>query len=119
MSSVSPTIFANLSSDENADLHELLKSKPTFMPHELAVRLGITREEAINIMYALWIFEFVDLKKLVYHNCDLETPFETIPYGENIVDGLPDLPLHCEECDRIVEDPDELEYDLVAKVKYL
>lgn len=113
MPSVSPFMFSDLSPKKNIALQEVLSDKASFMPHELCVRLGISRERALSIIYLLWILNFVDLKRLVYHSCDFETPIDAVSFKQ----GNIEFPLYCDACDQDIESEDELEFDVMAVIK--
>jgi hypothetical protein len=83
-----------------------------FMPHQLAVMLGLRYSDAISILNVLGTNKLSENQLLIYHICDPEIPAGAIPYG----DGFPSLPWHCPLCEKDVENPDELSYDLLAKV---
>jgi hypothetical protein len=83
-----------------------------FMPHQLAAMLGVRYADAISILNVLSTHKLSENQLLIYHICDPEVPAGAIPYG----DGFPNLPWSCPLCGKDVEDPDELSYDLLAKV---
>lgn len=83
-----------------------------FMPHQLAAMLGVKQADAISILNVLGTHKFSENQLLIYHTCNPEVPAGAIPYG----DGFPNLPWSCPLCGRDVENPDELSYDLLAKV---
>ncbi|MBF2008190.1 MAG: hypothetical protein IGS49_22780 [Chlorogloeopsis fritschii C42_A2020_084] len=80
------------------------------MPHQLAVLLGIEYSDAVAILAVLEAEGLCEMKLLVYHNCEPDVPVDAIPYGT----GFPNLPWTCPHCESIVENYDELSFDLMA-----
>jgi len=80
------------------------------MPHQLAVLLGIEYSDAIAILAVLEAEGLCEMKLLVYHNCEPDVPAGAIPYGI----GFPDLPWTCPHCGSVVENYNELSFDLMA-----
>ncbi|WP_414530564.1 hypothetical protein [Nodularia chucula] len=99
-----------LSENQKAELNEHFMSASTTMPHQLAVRLGIEYSEALAILADLEAKGLCEMKLLIYHNCDPDVSVDAIPYGI----GFPDLPYTCPHCESIVENYDELSFDLMA-----
>ena len=58
-------------------------------------------------MHILHILKVIELKILIYHDCDYDTPIDAIPF-----DSL-DFPAYCEECDNDIEVSD-LEFGLIG-----
>jgi hypothetical protein len=81
------------------------------MPHQLAILLGLKYSEALTILTVLGTEGLCENKFLVYHNCDQEVPAGAIPYGK----GFPDLPWVCSLCEKVVEDYNELSFDVMAQ----
>ena len=80
------------------------------MPHQIAVRLGITYSEALNILVKLEANRLCEMKLLIYHQCEPDIPISTMPYGQ----GFPQLPWLCPNCGEEVEDYKELSFDFMA-----
>jgi hypothetical protein len=103
-----------LSSGQKAELSRHF-SKPgeTAMPHQLAVRLGISISDALAIIAVLETHNLSKNRLLIYHECEPELAADTIPYGI----GFPDLPWKCPHCEEIVDSYDELDFDVIAKAQ--
>ncbi len=86
------------------------KSGTKVMPHELAIKLGTTRPEALAIITVLGTEGLSKNQLLIYHQCDPEVIADAIPFGI----GFPDLPWFCPLCEEIVEDYSELSFDVMA-----
>ena len=80
------------------------------MPHQIAVRLGITYSEALTILVKLEGDGLCEMKLLIYHRCEPDIPIAAMPYGQ----GFPQLPWLCPNCDEEVEDNKELLFDFIA-----
>jgi hypothetical protein len=79
------------------------------MPHQLAVRLGLSYSDSLAILSVLEADKLCQLRLLIYHICT-ETPVGSIPFGQ----GFPKVPWHCPYCEEIVEDTRELNFDFMA-----
>lgn len=99
-----------LSNEQKAELNKKFSERTTAMPHELAVRLGITYAEALTIIALLEADGLCQNQLLIYHNCDPDVLLDAIPYGI----GFPNLPWTCPECKEEVESYDELSFDIMA-----
>lgn len=82
----------------------------TAMPHQLAVKLGVSLSDALAIIAILESHGLSKNKLLIYHECEPEVPADAIPYGE----GFPELPWKCPHCDEAVNSYDELDFDVIA-----
>lgn len=103
-----------LSDDQKARLSRLF-SKPNvkIMPHDLAIRLGITRPDALAVLAILEADGLCTIKLLIYHKCEPDVPAGAIPYGK----GFPNLPWTCSLCEEEVDNYDDLSFDFMAEVK--
>lgn len=100
-----------LSSEQKAQLSQRFKSpREGIMPHQLAVSVGLKYAEALAILTVLETDGFCRNQLLIYHICEPEIPAGSIPYGT----GFPKLPWACPSCGEVVEDYDELSFDLMA-----
>jgi hypothetical protein len=101
-----------LSSQQKAKLNRKFRSpNKKVMPHELAVSLGIELSQAYAIIIALGSAGLSENRLLIYHTCtDVEVG--SIPFGI----GFPPLPWNCPECGKVIEDRDEMSFDLMAIV---
>ncbi len=102
-----------LSEKHKAELSKQLKAWTTVMPHQLAVWLGIEYSEALAVLSVLEAQGLCEMKLLIYHNCEPEVPVGAIPYGK----GFPNLPWTCPNCDKSIDNYDELSFDLMAEFK--
>lgn len=82
----------------------------TAMPHQLAVKLGISLSDALAIIAILESHGLSKNKLLIYHQCEPEVPADAIPYGE----GFPELPWKCPLCCEVVDSYKELNFDIIA-----
>jgi len=100
-----------LSDNHKAELSKhFMTASTNVMPHQLAVLLGIEYSDAIAILAVLEAEGLCEMKLLIYHNCEPNVPVGAIPYGK----GFPDLPWTCPNCDMVLENYDELSFDLMA-----
>jgi hypothetical protein len=100
-----------LSDNHKAELSKhFMTASTNVMPHQLAVLLGIEYSDAIAILAVLEAEGLCEMKLLIYHNCEPDVPVDAIPYGK----GFPDLPWTCPNCDMVLENYDELSFDLMA-----
>lgn len=100
-----------LSDNQKAELSKYFMTASTnVMPHQLAVQLGIEYSHALAVLADLEAQGVCEMKLLIYHNCEPDVPAGAIPYGT----GFPDLPWTCPHCKSIVENYDELSFDLMA-----
>ncbi|MEH1813192.1 MAG: hypothetical protein V7K26_27670 [Nostoc sp.] len=103
-----------LSEKQKAELSKyFMTASTTTMPHQLAVQLGIKYSNALALLADLEAEGVCEMKLLIYHNCEPDVPAGAIPYGI----GFPDLPWICPHCESIVENYDELSFDLMATSK--
>ncbi len=101
-----------LSSEQKAELSRHFRKPGTkAMPHQLAVRLGLKYPDALAILTVLETEGLCENKLLIYHKCDPEVAAGAISYGK----GFPDLPWVCPLCEKIVEDYNELSFDVMAQ----
>ena len=101
-----------LSSEQKAELSRHFRKQGTqAMPHQLAILLGLKYSEALTILAVLETEGLCENKLLIYHKCDPEVAAGAIPYGK----GFPDLPWVCPLCEKIVEDYNELSFDVMAQ----
>lgn len=84
----------------------------TCMPHQIAVKLGILRSQAILILSLLEAEEATVNRLLIYHNC-AEAPVDSMPYGI----GFPSLPWICPNCEHEVNSYEELDFDFIARAE--
>lgn len=106
--------FPFLSQKQMEKLKEFIEKEPKdFMAHQLANILGTDWGKGISVITVLNTKELVDIKLLIYHQCDPGTPVDAYPLNE----GFPHLPWYCEDCDTEVENYSELDFDLLAVVK--
>lgn len=82
------------------------------MPRELAISLGIKLTQADDILADLRLRGLCDNHLLIYHVCS-EAPVGSRPFDI----GYPPLPWVCSECERNVENYDEMSFDLMVLVK--
>jgi hypothetical protein len=100
-----------LSGNQKAELSRHFgKPGETAMPHQLAVRLGINLSDALAIISILEAQGLSNNKLLIYHVCEPDVPADAIPYGI----GFPNLPWQCPHCGEIVENYNELGFDVMA-----
>ena len=103
-----------LSDRQKAELSKhFMKASTTAMPHQLAVILGIEYSKALAILTVLEVEGLCQIKLLVYHNCELDTPIDAIPFGK----GFPNLPWICPNCGTSVDNYDELSFNFIAYSK--
>lgn len=101
-----------LSSEQKAELSRHFRKQGTqAMPHQLAILLGLKYSDALAILTVLETERLCENKLLIYHQCDPEVPSGSIPYGK----GFPDLPWFCPLCENMVEDYNELSFDVMAQ----
>lgn len=101
-----------LSSEQKAELSSHFRKQGTrAMPHQLAVLLGLKYSDALAILTVLETEGLCENKLLIYHKCDPEVPAGAIPYGKS----FPNLPWVCPLCEKIVEDYNELSFDVMAQ----
>jgi hypothetical protein len=99
-----------LSSEHKSELNRHFKSpNEKAMPHQLAVRLGLSYSDALAILSVIEADKLCQLNLLVYHIC-AETPIGSLPFGQ----GFPKTPWHCPYCEETVEDSRELNFDFIA-----
>ncbi|NEQ66725.1 MAG: hypothetical protein F6K21_14700 [Symploca sp. SIO2D2] len=101
-----------LSGEQKAELSRHFREPGTkTMPHQLAILLGLKYPHALAILTVLETEGLCKNKLLIYHNCDPEVPAGAIPYGQ----GFPDLPWECPLCEEVIDDYDELSFDVMAE----
>ncbi len=106
-----------LSSEQKAELSRHFRKRKQgtqAMPHQLAVLLGLKYAHALAILTVLEAEGLCENKLLIYHKCKPEVPAGAIPYGK----GFPDLPWPCPLCEKVVEDSNELSFDVMAHSTY-
>lgn len=102
-----------LSDQQKARLSQLFRHpNGQIMPHDLAVRLGITRSDALTVLAILEGDGMCSMKLLVYHKCEPDNPAGAIPYGQ----GFPNLPWLCPLCEEEVDNYDDLLFDFIAEI---
>lgn len=105
--------FPFLNRSQFYELKKYFEDPPAdIMVHQLAVFLGIEFSKALAIISILYAKKILDVKLLIYHNCDPELAVGTIPFNS----GYPKLPFYCEECDCEINDYSELDFDLMAQL---
>jgi hypothetical protein len=93
-------------------LNELLRAPDQeIMPHTMAIELSVSRADGLAIIAVLQAENLVESKLLIYHTCDPHVPAGFVPFGQ----GLPQLPWTCDLCDGIVEDYEDLSFDVQAR----
>lgn len=108
MTDVSPPSLAFLDDKRRRQLNELLRAGVGVMPHQLAVKAGLTYQEALLVIIALQSRGLGEGRILIYHQCDPDVALDSIPLGA----GLPPLPWHCPDCERDIDDVNELFFDV-------
>jgi hypothetical protein len=102
-----------LNSIQKKKLNRRLRSVNTkLMPHELAVSLGLTLPQAHAVLIVLASAGLCENRLLIYHICS-EVSVGSIPYGV----GFPPLPWVCPECGKVLNNYDEMSFDLIALSK--
>jgi hypothetical protein len=82
------------------------------MPHEVGNRSGIPYDKARDLIIVLGIADLADNFLLVYHVC-IEPPVAV----RRLSEGFLPVPWTCPECGELVEDSDELTYEIRCKPK--
>lgn len=108
MTEISPPSLAFLDAEHRRRVNELLRSGVGVMPHQLAVKAGLTYRQALLIIVALQSRGLGVGRILIYHVCDPDVWRDAIPLGQ----GLPRLPWRCPECESEVEDVNDLLVDV-------
>lgn len=103
-----------LSSSQKCELENLLLSRDSLMPHEIANQLSITYEQALAFLLACELYGFAEVYLLIYHSCEPDKYIDAIRFKS----GIPDLPFICENCEEEVETIDELSFDILASLKF-
>lgn len=82
----------------------------TAQPREIAIKLGIEYAQVVAIFVVLASVDFCDNWLLIYHSC-ADTFVDRTPLS----DGPPALPYTCPYCETLIEDYEELQFDVMAE----
>jgi hypothetical protein len=93
--------------------NKFTSSAQNLMPHEVANPVGLKYSEVLAIFTVLQAEGFCKNLLLIYHSCDQDRFIKATPYEE----GIPQLPYICELCQEIIEDTDELSFEVMAKIQ--
>ena len=103
-----------LSGDQKGSLSKKFRSsEQKVMPHEIASPLGLKYSEALAILTVLQAEGFCQNLLLTYHNCEPDIPIKATPFEE----GIPKLPFICESCQELIQDINELSFDVMALLR--
>jgi len=72
---------------------------------------SLAAERLLAFLLCLEADELCQLYHRVYHVCEAH-PIRTVPFRA----GLPSVPFTCPECERVVERPDELSFDVECRI---
>jgi hypothetical protein len=104
--------FPFLSEEEIKKLENLFNLQPeTLMPAQIAIGVGISIRNAYEVLHTLCAKKTITLLYLFYHSCDPDTPTYITQFEF-------DIPEYCEFCDEEIEGTDELNQDIMAKIKH-
>lgn len=90
--------------------HILSSSGVSIMPHVLEIQLGLDYSQGLAIIALLASEGLCIAEVLIYHNCEPSLPIAK----RSLIQGLPQLPWECPECERAVESYTELAFDVQA-----
>lgn len=100
-----------LSEDQKGKLNKkFTPSEQKIMPHEIASPIELKYSEALAILTVLQAEGFCKNLLLTYHKCEQDIPIKATPFEE----GIPKLPFVCESCQEIIQDVNELSFDVMA-----
>jgi hypothetical protein len=99
--------------DSNLEiLQRLLKTRDALMPHQLAGATGCSLNEAMQLLLSLFDQGLAELLLLVYHRAHPDVPIQS----RNLLNGFPQLPFLCSECEDEIMSKDELLYDFLFRI---
>lgn len=94
-------------------IEELLQAVDSnLQPHQLVTAAGVSYGSALAILACLGQEGLADNQLVVYHLACSESPVEFLPFGA----GFPTLPWHCPNCEELVEQLEDLTFDVQAHV---
>ena len=100
-----------LTSEKKSLLNEKFGTgKVNIMPHEISGPLSISNSDAIAILNLLYAENLSRNYLAIYHICEPDLLIETVPFEQ----GFPSIPWFCSNCQEIVEDINELSFNIVA-----
>ena len=99
------------------DLNRIVETRSNLMPHELAVAVGCSVQEALEVLMILVSHSLAEAFILVYHSTCPENP--QVPFlSRSIYDGLPKIPIVCDICQNNIEDDAELTYKITDAISF-
>jgi len=100
-----------LSAEQKAKLTKRFKSvKIGVMPRQIAVSLGMKRDEALAVVTILEANGLCENRLLIYHVCEPDTIADWVPLRE----GFPNRPWYCPLCEESIEEDSELSFDIMS-----
>lgn len=94
-------------------LNQFVRLNSAAMPHQIAAETGCGLKDAMSLLLFLYHRFLADPYILVYHSTHPDAPIAI----RALVDGLPDVPMMCGDCEDEIVSKDELSYDFYFKFK--